>query len=86
MTKIVVSPEKQDITNRFIKLLCDEHNLKEDQINLSSRFEDLGLDSLDAVELIMATEEKFGIEINDEDAEKYFTSVDKAIDFLFENQ
>lgn len=86
MTKIIVSPEKQEITNRFIKLLCDEHNLKEENINLSNSFEELGLDSLDAVELIMATEEKFGIEINDEDAEKHFTSVEKAIDFLFEKQ
>ena len=46
-------------------------------------FEDLGCDSLDIVELVVAFEEEFGIEIADEDAEKV-TTVEQAIDAIFE--
>ncbi len=47
----------------------------------ASFIEDLGADSLDTVELVMAFEEEFDIEISDEDAEK-LTSVGKAVDYL----
>ena len=54
------------------QLDCDPAEVKED-----SRFiEDLGADSLDVVELVMALEEKFDIEISDEDAEKILTVSD----------
>jgi len=49
--------------------------------NEASFVDDLGADSLDTVELVMAFEEEFGIEIPDEDAEK-LTSVGKSIDYL----
>ncbi len=59
------------------QLDCDPAEVKED-----SRFvEDLGADSLDVVELVMALEEKFDIEIPDEDAEKILTVAD-AIKYI----
>ena len=63
------------------QLDCDPAEVKED-----SRFvEDLGADSLDVVELVMALEEKFDIEIPDEDAEK-ITTVQAAIDYIKASQ
>ena len=55
------------------KLSCDEK-----EVTQEATFTDLGADSLDAVELIMAFEEEFGIEIPDEDAEKIKTVGDAA--------
>ena len=55
---------------------------KEDALKPEARFvEDLGADSLDTVELVMALEEEFGIEIPDEDAEHILT-VGKLVDYL----
>ncbi len=55
---------------RVIKIVAQQLGEKEEKVTLSSRFqEDLGADSLDVVELIMALEEEFGIEIPDEDAD-----------------
>ena len=59
------------------QLDCDPAEVKED----SKFIEDLGADSLDVVELVMALEEKFDIEIPDEDAEKIAT-VQQAIDYV----
>ena len=59
------------------QLDCDPAEVKED----SKFIEDLGADSLDVVELVMALEEKFDIEIPDEDAEK-ITTVRLAIDYI----
>jgi acyl carrier protein len=52
--------------------------------NDASFIDDLGADSLDTVELVMAFEEEYGIEISDEDAEK-ITTVQKAIDFVMQH-
>ncbi len=52
--------------------------------NEASFIDDLGADSLDTVELVMAFEEEYGIEISDEDAEK-ITTVQKAIDFVVQH-
>lgn len=58
--------------------------VEDEEVNPESRFvEDLGADSLDTVELVMALEEEFGIEIPDEDAEKIAT-VQNAIDYISE--
>lgn len=57
----------------------------EDVKNESSFQDDLGADSLDTVELVMALEEKFGCEIPDEDAEK-ITTVQAAIDYVTAKQ
>jgi acyl carrier protein len=62
------------------QLDCDPAEVKED----SKFIEDLGADSLDVVELVMALEEKFDIEIPDEDAEKILTVAD-AINYIENN-
>ena len=62
------------------QLDCDPAEVKED----SKFIEDLGADSLDVVELVMALEEKFDIEIPDEDAEKILTVAD-AISYIENN-
>lgn len=63
-------------------ILIDVLGAKEEDIKAESKFvDDLGADSLDLVELIMAFEDKFGIEISDEDAEKIVTVKD-TLDYI----
>lgn len=50
-------------------IMADKLSISEDEITMDSTFEDLGADSLDIVELVMALEEEFDIEISDEQAE-----------------
>ncbi len=70
------------IADRVKKIVVDQLGVKEEAITNSSSFvEDLGADSLDTVELVMALEEEFGIEIQDEEAEK-ITTIQQAIDFI----
>ena len=60
-----------DIKEKVVKIVVDQLGVKEEDVKSEARFvEDLGADSLDTVELVMALEEDFGIEIPDEDAEK----------------
>ena len=64
------------------EVIAEQLNVSEDEIKLESNFvEDLGADSLDVVELVMALEEKFEIEIPDEDAEKIATVKD-VVDYI----
>jgi acyl carrier protein len=64
------------------EVVVEQLNVSPDEVNEESKFvEDLGADSLDVVELVMALEEKFDIEIPDEDAEKIAT-VSDAIKFI----
>lgn len=74
-----------DISNieaRVKKIIIEQLGVKEEQVtNESSFVEDLGADSLDTVELVMALEEEFELEIPDEDAEK-ITTVQQAIDYI----
>ena len=57
--------------DRVIKIIVEQLGVNEDQVKPEAKFvEDLGADSLDIVELVMALEEEFGTEIPDEDAEK----------------
>ncbi len=71
-----------DILAALKEIIVDKLSVSEDQIKPESRFiEDLGADSLDVVELVMAIEEKFGIEIPDEDAEKIRT-VQDALNYI----
>ena len=59
------------------EVIAEQLNVSEDEIKMESNFvEDLGADSLDVVELVMALEEKFEIEIPDSDAEKIATVKD----------
>ncbi len=70
------------IEERVIKIICEQLDVKEKDVSLDSSFvEDLGADSLDQVELIMAMEEEFGISISDEEAEK-ITKVRDAVEFI----
>jgi acyl carrier protein len=72
------------IEERVKKIIAEQLGVEEDEVNPESHFvEDLGADSLDTVELVMALEEEFGIEIPDEDAEKIAT-VQNAIDYISE--
>jgi len=64
------------------EVVVEQLNVKPEEVKEDSKFvEDLGADSLDVVELVMALEEKFDIEIPDEDAEKIATVAD-AISFI----
>jgi acyl carrier protein len=71
-----------DIEQRIKKIVAEQLNVDEAEIKNESSFEDdLGADSLDNVELIMALEEEFECEIPDEEAEK-ITTVQQAIDYV----
>jgi acyl carrier protein len=64
----------EEITERLKSIVVEQLGVsKEEVTNVASFIEDLGADSLDIVELIMALEEEYGIEIPDEDAEKMQT-------------
>lgn len=73
------------IAERVKQIVVEQLGVEEDQVsNESSFMEDLGADSLDTVELVMALEEEFDIEIPDEDAEKIQT-VNDAIEYITEH-
>jgi acyl carrier protein len=70
------------VEDRVRKIVVEQLGVKEDEVTLESSFvDDLGADSLDTVELVMALEEEFETEIPDEDAEK-ITTVKQAIDYV----
>jgi acyl carrier protein len=71
-----------DIEQRVKKIIAEQLGVNEAEIkNESSFVDDLGADSLDTVELVMALEEEFETEIPDEDAEK-ITTVQHAVDYI----
>jgi acyl carrier protein len=71
-----------DIEQRVKKIISEQLGVKEEEVTNSASFvEDLGADSLDTVELVMALEEEFDTEIPDEEAEK-ITTVQAAIDYI----
>ena len=73
-----------DIESRVRDIIVNELGVEPSKVTAEASFvEDLGADSLDTVELVMAFEEEFGIEIPDEDAEKMET-VGDAIKYLAE--
>ncbi len=73
------------IEERIIKVVCEQLGVKAEDVKPTSRFvEDLGADSLDTVELVMALEEEFETEIPDEEAEK-LTTVQDTLDFVNSN-
>ena len=74
-----------NIEERVRDLIVEQLGVNADQVTREASFiDDLGADSLDTVELVMAFEEEFGIDIPDEDAEK-IASVTDAIRYLEEN-
>jgi len=70
------------VDEKVIKIICEQLDVAEEDVVLESSFvDDLGADSLDQVELIMAMEEEFDVSIPDEDAEKISTVKD-AINYI----
>lgn len=75
-----------DIESRVRAIVVEQLAVKESQVTTEASFiDDLGADSLDTVELVMALEEEFGTEIPDEEAEK-ITTVQLAINYINEHQ
>ena len=74
------------IEERVKKIIVEQLGVKQEEVlNNASFVEDLGADSLDTVELVMALEEEFDTEIPDEEADK-ITTVQAAIDFINASQ
>jgi acyl carrier protein len=72
----------KSIEERVIEIVCEQLNTKKEDVKRETSFiNDLGADSLDTVELVMEFEERFGIEIPDQDAEKIRT-VGDAVDYI----
>jgi acyl carrier protein len=73
-------PSREEVAEKVKAIIVDE-----DEVTMESSFiDDLGADSLDIVELIMALEEEFGLEIPDDEAEK-ISIVNDAVDYICEN-
>jgi acyl carrier protein len=73
------------IEQRVRKIVCEQLGKSDGEVNNDSSFvDDLGADSLDTVELVMALEEEFDLEIADEEAEQIST-VQEAVNFINSN-
>lgn len=73
------------VEERVKKIIVEQLGVKDDEVtNEASFVDDLGADSLDTVELVMALEEEFGVEIQDDEAEK-ITTVQQAMDYIKEH-
>ncbi len=74
-----------EVLDKVVDIVCNQLTLNKEDVTAESSFvEDLGADSLDTVELVMAFEEEFGAEIPDEEAEK-ITTVQSAVDWINNN-
>jgi acyl carrier protein len=74
-----------DIFSKVKDIVVEQLGVDEEEVNEQASFvDDLGADSLDIVELVMALEEEFDLEIPDEDAEK-ITTVGDAVNYIKEN-
>lgn len=77
---------EDNILNKVKSIIVDQLDVSEEQITLEAKFiDDLGADSLDTVELIMAFEEEFDIQIEDEEAEK-LTTVGDVVRYIEDTQ
>lgn len=73
------------VEERVKKIVCEQLGVKDEEVSNDSSFvQDLGADSLDTVELVMALEEEFETEIPDEKAET-ITTVQQAVDYINAN-
>ncbi|CAB1129111.1 acyl carrier protein [Candidatus Hydrogenisulfobacillus filiaventi] len=76
---------KEQVFEKVKEIIVDQLGVEEDEVTPEASFiDDLGADSLDIVELIMALEEEFGLEIPDDEAEKIST-VNDAVEYIREN-
>ena len=74
-----------EVLDKVVEIVCNQLSVnKDDVISDSSFVEDLGADSLDTVELVMAFEEEFGLEIPDDEAEN-ITTIKSAVDWIQNN-
>ena len=77
---------EKTIEQRIKDIIVEQLGVNPDQVTPEAKFiEDLGADSLDTVELVMALEEEFGLEVPDEEAEK-LQSVGDVVKYIEENQ
>lgn len=77
--------DREELFDKVKSVIVDQLGVDEDEVLEEAAFvDDLGADSLDIVELVMALEEEFGVSIPDEQAEKIKT-VGDAVDFIAEN-
>jgi acyl carrier protein len=75
----------KSVEERVKEIICEQLGVEENEVTPQAKFiEDLGADSLDTVELVMAFEEEFDLEIPDEDAEK-ITTVGDATQYIKDN-
>ena len=75
----------KSVEERVKEIICEQLGVEENEVAPNAKFiEDLGADSLDTVELVMAFEEEFDLEIPDEEAEK-ITTVGDAIQYIKDN-
>jgi len=82
----MASLNDQEVVGKVKKMVASQLGKSEEEISLESAFiEDLGADSLDLVELVMAMEDEFGLEISDEDAERIVT-VQDVINHILEHK
>jgi len=76
--------EQNSIKEKVIKIVVEQLGVSDDISDEASFVADLGADSLDTVELVMALEESFGMEIPDEEAEK-ITNIKEAVSYISSN-
>ena len=77
--------ERNELLIKMKSIVADKLSISEDQITEEASFiDDLGADSLDTVELVMALEDEFDLDIPDDEAEK-LTTVGKAMDYVLAN-
>ena len=74
-----------EVLEKVVEIVCNQLSVNKDDVTSDSSFvEDLGADSLDTVELVMAFEEEFGLEIPDDEAEN-ITTIKSAVDWIQTN-
>ena len=77
--------EREELLKKIKAIVSDKLSISEDQVTEGASFiDDLGADSLDTVELVMALEDEFDMDIPDEEAEK-LTTVGKAMDYILDH-